>query len=79
MRPLPKGIAETVFYPELQVVIVKGSVAGGSETTAVIGDQSVVWGEEEDIRTWLESCKHFWVGVGNPIEQRFEHIVKEKL
>ena len=75
MRPIPKKIAETVLYPELQVAIVR---EGGVATTSVIGDQSLVWGEEENIRTWLDSCEHFWVGVGNPIEQRFEHIVKEK-
>jgi len=74
MRPIPKKIAETVLYPELQVVIVKED---GTTTTSVIGDQSWVWGEEENIRSWLDSCEHFWVGVGNPIEQRFEHIIKE--
>lgn len=65
LGPIPAEIRTIARYPNVCVIYNNGA-------SYATGDSVVLDGPAEAFVRWLRPFDHFWKGVGQPFEERFE-------
>jgi len=69
---LPEGIKELQCFDKDMHVIPQ------DRGPAIKGRSVILEGTEEDILAWVDEFNSFWMGVGQPFQEQFKLMTKEK-